>query len=113
MKRLSKVEAADDPSFVVKIDARREIEDIQIVSGVSVAGFVVLGQPLNARNRRKANRLRTISELFSESSTPKMARTLCQAVRQLKPWIGRNRSSTRRSLSVRWRCWPNSLGTAG
>src|SRR5215469_3873321 len=30
------------------------------------SGQYVLGQPLNARNRRKAARLRTVSELFSE-----------------------------------------------
>ena len=32
----------------------------------AVSGQYVLGQPLNARNRRKANRLRTISELYPE-----------------------------------------------
>jgi PRTRC genetic system ThiF family protein len=30
------------------------------------SGQFVLGQPLNARNRRKANRLRTVSELYPE-----------------------------------------------
>jgi hypothetical protein len=32
----------------------------------AASGQYVLGQPLNARNRRKANRLRTISELYPE-----------------------------------------------
>ena len=32
----------------------------------AASGQFVLGQPLNARNRRKADRLRTVSELFSE-----------------------------------------------
>jgi PRTRC genetic system ThiF family protein len=32
----------------------------------SASGQYVLGQPLNARNRRKADRLRTVSELFPE-----------------------------------------------
>jgi PRTRC genetic system ThiF family protein len=32
----------------------------------AASGQFVLGEPLNARNRRKANRLRTVSELFPE-----------------------------------------------
>src|SRR5271169_450039 len=36
----------------------------------AASGQFVLGQPLNARNRRKADRLRTASELFPEISDP-------------------------------------------
>jgi hypothetical protein len=35
-------------------------------SAYHLSTTVVLGQPLNARNRRKADRLRTVSELFPE-----------------------------------------------
>ena len=36
------------------------------VGNNAASGQYVLGQPLNARNRRKANRLRTVSELYPE-----------------------------------------------
>lgn len=50
------------------------------------SGQFVLGQPLNARNRRKAERLRTVSELFPEIIDPEVGEDplpSCSAVEAL------------------------------
>ena len=79
----------------------------------AASGQFVLGQPLNARNRRKADRIRTVSELSSRKSPPQKVGVgpPCRVVRQLKPSTGKSRSSTRRSLPVRSRCWRSFSGT--
>jgi PRTRC genetic system ThiF family protein len=52
----------------------------------AASGQFVLGQPLNARNRRKADRLRTVSELFPEITAIEEGEDLlpsCSAVEAL------------------------------
>jgi len=68
-------------------------------------GCCILGQPLNSRNRRKSDRLRTVAN-FTRRSSPLTARkTSCQVVLRLRLWIARSRSSTRRSHRALSRCW--------
>jgi PRTRC genetic system ThiF family protein len=64
----------------------------------TASGQYVLGQPLNGRNRRKAERLRTVSELYPEIVDPDAGEDplpSCSAVEALDN--ARSRSSTRRS----------------
>ena len=62
----------------------------------AASGQYILGQPLNDRNHRKAERLRTVSELYPEISDVRKAEDpLPSCSRPSKRWTGRSRSSTR------------------
>lgn len=74
----------------------------------AASGQYVLGQPLNARNRRRAERLRTVSELYPEIIDTDAGEDPLPVARQSKRWTGRSRSSTRRSHRARSPCWRNS-----
>ena len=59
------------------------------------SGQFVLGEPLNRRNRRRALRLRTVSELFPKLFKPNWTEMVSPVAAQQRLWIGRNRSSIR------------------
>jgi PRTRC genetic system ThiF family protein len=66
----------------------------------AASGQYVLGQPLNARNRRKAERLRTVSELYPEITDAKTAEDplpSCSAIEALdrqEPFINQTLSAS-------------------
>jgi PRTRC genetic system ThiF family protein len=78
----------------------------------AASGQFVLGQPLNARNRRKAARLRTVSELYPEiidaeaGEDPLPSCSAVEALDRQEPFINQ-------TLGVEciWRCWRGSFAT--
>jgi PRTRC genetic system ThiF family protein len=83
------------------------------IGNTADGGQFVLGEPKNGRNRRTPHRLPTVAELFPEIVKPALDKgddlPSCSAVEALN---ARNRSSTRRSHIMLWRCSPDSFGTA-
>ena len=77
------------------------------------SGQFVLGQPPNGRNRRKAERLRTVSELYPEIADAGASETTCRVAPQLRRSNGRSRLSIRRSRRAPWPCWRDFSVTAG
>jgi PRTRC genetic system ThiF family protein len=73
----------------------------------AASGQYVLGQPLNMSNRRKAERLRTVAELYPEIADADAARTSCPAARPSRHCRARNHLSIRPSPQARWPCCPN------
>ena len=70
----------------------------------AASGQFVLGEPLNSLNRRRSDRLRTVSELYPEIVDRAAGKIPCQAVRRPRLWSIRNRSSTRRLQQALWPC---------
>ena len=66
----------------------------------AASGQYVLGQPLNGRNRRKANRLRTISELYPEVTDAKAGEdplpscSALEALNRQEPFINQTLASS-------------------
>jgi PRTRC genetic system ThiF family protein len=73
----------------------------------AASGQFVLGQPLNARNRRKAGRLRTVSELYPEIINAEAGEDLlpsCSAVEALdrqEPFINQTLASAALAMLAR------------
>ena len=73
----------------------------------AASGQFVLGQPLNTRNRRKAGRLRTVSELYSEIIDTEAGEDLlpsCSAVEALdrqEPFINQTLASSALAMLAR------------
>jgi PRTRC genetic system ThiF family protein len=77
----------------------------------AASGQYVLGQPLNGRNRRKAERLRTVSELYPEvidAESGEDPLPSCSAVEALDR---QSHSSTKPWPRAHWRCWRNCSAT--
>ncbi|MGB6688413.1 MAG: hypothetical protein WBE76_11275 [Terracidiphilus sp.] len=71
------------------------------------SGQFVLGQPLNARNRRKAERLRTVSELYAEiadaavGEDPLPSCSAVEALERQEPFINQTLAASALAMLAR------------
>src|SRR5207237_5287040 len=74
----------------------------------AASGQYVLGQPLNARNRRKAERLRTVSELYPEvidieaGEDPLPSCSAVEALDRQEPFINQTLAASALAMRARW-----------
>jgi PRTRC genetic system ThiF family protein len=73
----------------------------------AASGQYVLGQPLNSRNRRRANRLRTVSELYPEivdaegGEDPLPSCSAVEALNRQEPYINQTLASSALAMLAR------------
>jgi PRTRC genetic system ThiF family protein len=73
----------------------------------AASGQYVLGQPWNARNRRKADRLRTVSELYEEivdtsaGEDPLPSCSAVEALERQEPFINQTLASSALAMMAR------------